>query len=155
VSEISGYDRWKLQAPGDGFYDEPPDERGDDDEAMNANTYPTPAHGWTCFHCGETFPPTAEGQVNAKRHFGFDIYATPGCIEKLTAPERNLLLRIRALEDQLARYQSEDSDTDRAMVAMQADHQVALRRAEEKGYARGLRDARTYSGNAGDQHGTG
>ncbi|MEE8059407.1 MAG: hypothetical protein V3T17_16460 [Pseudomonadales bacterium] len=34
-------------------------------------TYKFPAHGWTCFHCGETF--TAVGA--ARDHFGADPMA--------------------------------------------------------------------------------
>lgn len=108
--------------------------------SIEPQTYQTPEHGWTCFHCGETFPPTAEGQIDAKRHFGFDIYATPGCVEKVTAPERRLLLQVRALQEQLARYREEDSDADRSMARMQSEHAIALRRAEENGYASALRD---------------
>jgi hypothetical protein len=75
-----------------------------------SDTYPTPPHGWTCFHCGETFLPTLEGQIMAKRHFGFDVNATPGCIEKLTAPERSLLLRIRASQAENDRLRAEAED---------------------------------------------
>jgi len=44
------------------------------------------------------------------------------------------------METLLARYRAEDSDADRAMYRMQAEHTVALRREEEKGYLRGLVD---------------
>ena len=47
---------------------------------------------------------------------------------------------VREMECQLARYRAEDSDTDRAMYRMQAEHTVALREAEEMGYRRGLVD---------------
>ena len=47
------------------------------------DTYPTPAHGWTCFHCGEHFEPTFAGQQAARFHFGFTIDAEPGCQLKL------------------------------------------------------------------------
>lgn len=39
--------------------------------------YPAPAHGWTCFHCGETFR-TAKG---ARLHFGETPAAVPVCAE--------------------------------------------------------------------------
>lgn len=84
-----------------------------------------------------------EGQVNARRHFGFDIHATPGCIEKLTAPERSLL-RIRAYQEDDRRRLEEDTELHRQIARMQADHAVALRRAEEKGYASGLKDAHQH-----------
>lgn len=38
-------------------------------------TYPAPQHGWTCFHCGETF--TRYG--DAMLHFGRYPSATPAC----------------------------------------------------------------------------
>ena len=40
-----------------------------------ADTYPMPEHGWTCFHCGATFT-----NVNlARDHFGRYPVATPAC----------------------------------------------------------------------------
>ena len=98
--------------------------------------YRNPSHGWTCYHCGETF--TVPGL--ALDHFGSPL-SEAGCQIK-AGHERNLLHTLREMEDQLARYRAEDSDTDRAMHAMQAEHDRALRREEEIGYARGLRDAR-------------
>jgi hypothetical protein len=50
-------------------------------------------------------------------------------------------MALRRAEAELARYRAEDSDTDRAMHGMRADHARALIRAEELGYERGLRDA--------------
>ena len=99
-------------------------------------------HGWTCFFCGETF--TTPG--GARDHFGGEPIADPACQIKV-GEERGLVMALRRAEVELARYRAEDSDTDRAMYAMQADHQRALRRAEEDGYARGLVDARKeYAG---------
>lgn len=96
------------------------------------DTYPTPEHGWTCFHCGETFM----HQNAARLHFGASVYDEPKC--QISAH------RLRAMEEELRRYRAQDSDADRAMHAMVADHQVALRRAEEQGYARGLDAAKRY-----------
>jgi len=39
------------------------------------------------------------------------------------------------------RYREEDTDLHRELRRMESDHATALRREEEKGYARGLRDA--------------
>lgn len=44
------------------------------------------------------------------------------------------------LDAELARYRAEDSDKDRQMAAMACNHGEALRREEEKGYERGVRD---------------
>lgn len=104
---------------------------------MSDETYLPPPHGWTCFHCGDTF--TTVGA--ARDHFGGDPLALAACQIK-AGEERGLVMALRKAEALLARYQSEDSDYERHMHATRADHQVALRRAEEQGYARGLADAR-------------
>lgn len=109
---------------------------GNDVEAVASDTYPHPAHGWTCFHCGETFH--ASGLAEA--HFGHHVDGEPAC--RLNRKERGLAFQLREAEQQLERYRMEDSNTDRAMHAMRADHAVALIREEEKGYAKALADIR-------------
>lgn len=52
-------------------------------------TYPAPEHGWTCFHCGETF--TKYGL--AALHFGERPSATPACLLDL-----GVLMDLRAAE---------------------------------------------------------
>lgn len=99
--------------------------------------YMKPEHGWTCFHCGETF--TTPG--GARDHFGADPLCTPGCQIKV-GEERGLLMALRRAEAELARYRAEDSDKDRELQAMASDHRRALIREEEKGYERGLADGR-------------
>ncbi len=84
--------------------------------------------GWRCFHCGETFVDLEA----ARLHFGDDGMADTACQITVVA--------VREMECLLARYRAEDSDTDRAIYRMQAEHTVALRRAEEDGYRRGLID---------------
>ncbi len=81
---------------------------------------------WACFHCGEVFD--AEG---ARLHFGDSEMAEVAC----TIDEGQL----REMERELARYRAEDSDADRAVQSMRADHVVALRKEEEAGYAKGLK----------------
>lgn len=112
---------------------------------MPDDTYETPPHGWTCFHCGETFAPHLAGQRAARDHFGAIPDAEPACRIK-AGEERGLLQALRRAEAEVLRLLSvisnEDSETDRAMRRQQTEHASALRRAEEDGYARGLRDAR-------------
>jgi hypothetical protein len=60
-----------------------------------AETYPTPEHGWTCFHCGETFAGDLSGQHAAKLHFGDYIDAIPACRLQARAGTQSLLRRIR------------------------------------------------------------
>ncbi len=91
---------------------------------------------WRCFHCGETFT----DQALAAEHFGGDERGETLC--RLTAGEGGLAAIIRSQENELARYRAEDSDADRAMHGMIADHSRALIREEEKGYEKGLADGR-------------
>lgn len=111
---------------------------------MSADTYEAPPHGWTCFHCGDTFSPDFAGQRAARNHFGADPGAEAAC--RIKGREGGLLLALRVQQAEVQRLLSvinnEDSETDRAMQRMKSEHATALRRAEEDGYARGLRDAR-------------
>lgn len=101
------------------------------------DTYPMPEHGWTCFHCGETF--TTPG--SAREHFGPTPNAEPGCLIKVRlGGERGLLNALRKAEKRLAMHMDEDSELARVMYAMQSRHADALMAAEEAGYARGVRD---------------
>lgn len=89
---------------------------------------------WRCFHCGELFRSTRAARI----HFGGNISDDAGCV--LKGYEIGLLGIIREQQDQLERFRSEDSDLLRVIATMEADHRQALIRAEEEGYARGLRD---------------
>ncbi len=103
---------------------------------MSSDTYEKPAHGWTCFHCGDTF--TTVG--SARAHFGATPQAEPGCMERVRlGGERGLLMALREAEALIARHMEEDTDLHRSMHAMQGRHAEQLRTAEEAGYERGLR----------------
>jgi hypothetical protein len=111
------------------------------------DTYDIPQHGWTCFHCGETF--TTVG--GARTHFGGVPDVAPGCVTKVElGAERGLLTALRKAEDECRRawaaVHDETTDAHKAMHAMQSRHADALREAEEAGYARGLRDGRHEGG---------
>lgn len=57
-----------------------------------------PEHGWTCFHCGETFR-TVGG---ARDHFGAKPEATPGCFIRVQlGDERGLQMDLRKTEAKL------------------------------------------------------
>lgn len=84
---------------------------------------------WRCFHCDEIFADAAEAAL----HFGPRIYSDPACHADAE--------HLRELERQLDRYREEDTDLHREIHALHSKHQTALMRAEEDGYARGLRDA--------------
>lgn len=67
----------------------------DKQRAAETDTYQPPEHGWTCFHCGETFT----NAYRARDHFGADPSATPGCLLKVEhGEERGLLMAFRRLE---------------------------------------------------------
>ena len=86
---------------------------------------------WRCFYCDETF---TLAQENAARwHFGDRLHTVPAC--KFSVED------FRRMEAELERYRGEDTDLHRQLHSKSAEHQAALRLAEETGYARGLTDA--------------
>lgn len=66
--------------------------------ADDAPTYPTPEHGWTCFHCGENFKTWG----GARDHFGALPKAVAACKIK-AGEEKGLMMAMRRVEAQLAR----------------------------------------------------
>lgn len=67
------------------------------DELKPGDTYTSPAHGWTCFHCGETFG----NQGAAALHFGGTPEATAGCLLKVRrGEEAGLLYAVRVAEQE-------------------------------------------------------
>ena len=73
-----------------------------------SNTYKQPKHGWTCFHCGETFKKYGV----ARDHFGNSIDGLAGCQIK-AGEERGLLMALRkaeaTIEELLVKLQYEDT----------------------------------------------
>lgn len=110
---------------------------------VDQTTYERPPHGWTCFHCGETFTTVGSARV----HFGATPDAKPGCMVRVgLGGERGLLMALRkAEEDCRAAWdavQGESTEAHRALHAMLARHTDALEQAEISGYERGLKDGR-------------
>lgn len=91
---------------------------------------------WRCFHCEEVFTDRAEAAL----HFSDHLQGDPAC--KLNAMEGGLLKLVRDQEDELHRFRTEETASYREFYSLGADHAQALRREEEKGYARGVADAR-------------
>lgn len=56
--------------------------------------YSAPKHGWTCFHCGETF--TDKG--SAAEHFGPTPQWEPACVDGARNGDGELLKRARSAE---------------------------------------------------------
>lgn len=84
--------------------------------------------GWRCFHCDAVFTDFNMARV----HFGPSYLDRPVCQVDAKA--------MRDLEAELTKYRTEDTALHRQMHAMQAMHQEALRREEERGYSRGVVD---------------
>lgn len=95
---------------------------------------------WRCFHCDEVFT----DREAAADHFGVQI---DGCADdvacKLNAEQGLLVKMLREAHEELRKYHQEDNEAYRQFYVLGADHSTALRREEEKGYARGLHDARS------------
>lgn len=108
---------------------------------QEADTYAAPAHGWTCFHCGETF--TTPGA--ARNHFGFEPSADPACRIKLGA-ERGLVMALRkaeaAIEEMRRLLHNETCEAYRLYASQQTRHRAQIMATEEEGYERGLADGR-------------
>lgn len=74
---------------------------------MSEDTYTAPAHGWTCFHCGETF--TTPG--TARDHFGTLPDETAACVMKVElGGQRGLIMELRRLQDENRRLHQDISD---------------------------------------------
>jgi flagellar biosynthesis/type III secretory pathway protein FliH len=97
---------------------------------MSAKSKSKAPKAWACFHCDETFTNPAA----ARDHFGPTCMDTPAC--QIDAK------RLRDMENELERYRNEDTDLHRQISHLQSEQQTALRRAEEAGYAKGLKDGR-------------
>jgi hypothetical protein len=117
-----------------------------------AATFPMPAHGFTCFHCGETF--TTPG--SARDHFGFDPSADPACRIKIGA-ERGLVMALRRaerdLEDMRRAVADEATDSAKYYYAQSTRHHQQLMAVEEAGYEKGLADGRAEIEAAAEQRG--
>lgn len=83
---------------------------------MHEDTYIRPPHGWTCFHCGETF--TTYGA--AKDHFGARPSDTPACRIK-AGHERGLVMALRKSEAEVRELKQN--------VCNRCDQQLASRNA--------------------------
>jgi hypothetical protein len=84
---------------------------------------------YTCFHCKEEFITDEDAAL----HFGTSLAQVPACT--IDAAE------YRAMEERMRRYNEEDADIHREMHRMAGAHVTALKREEERGYAKGLEEA--------------
>jgi len=111
------------------------------EEGGDEGFYAKPEHGWTCFHCGETFATVGA----ARDHFGFEPSSDPACRIKVGA-ERGLIMALRKAEKELADYvhllHDENLEAYRLLASARSQHGDQLQTAEELGYERGLADGR-------------
>jgi hypothetical protein len=74
---------------------------------MTEATYTAPPHGWTCFHCGETFTTPR----TARDHFGTTPDEKPGCVLKVElGGQRGLIMELRRLQDENRKLHDDISD---------------------------------------------
>jgi hypothetical protein len=64
--------------------------------------YTKPEHGWTCFHCGQTF--TKFG--SARDHFGPTPASKPACLIK-AGDELGLVMELRKAEAKIIELQNQ------------------------------------------------
>ena len=81
---------------------------------------------WKCFQCGEVFT----DKDKAAEHFGHYQHQQPACTIDVA--------EYRRMEELHRQYLNEETEKDRAMYSMRAEHATALRRAEEEGYNKGI-----------------
>jgi hypothetical protein len=99
------------------------------------DTYPSPRHGWNCFHCGEHFSSSESGQAAAREHFGPTPGWSPLCIERKTLSDDSLLklsrkARLEAEEFLRQRHEAED-DAEAAHCRMSALHRFPAKSLDE------------------------
>lgn len=96
---------------------------------------------WRCFHCDEVFT----DRNAAADHFGVQIDGHADDVAcRINATDGLLVSMLREAETELRRYHQEDNAAFMEFYSLGAAHSVAVREAEEKGYARGLEDAKKH-----------
>lgn len=88
---------------------------------------------WRCFHCDAVYTNEFEAGI----HFGADQAGTCACV---MPHEQHLVEKIRDLERQLDSYRDDRDSIMLSITTLEGQQQDALRREEEKGYERGVRD---------------
>lgn len=91
---------------------------------------------WRCFHCDAVF----HDRESAANHFGNSELEKPVCC----IPELAALLRDQ--QQELAKLHSNEmSDSAKEFHSLGAKHHVEMRRAEEEGYEKGLKDGQAIA----------
>ena len=87
------------------------------------DTYPMPADGWVCFHCGERFTTPS----SARDHFGFYPEASPACTIPLEQFQAELR-EYRVLEAKFAHLKPQGE----AFYTQVSERRRALLRADRE-----------------------
>lgn len=90
-----------------------------------------PVKTWRCFHCDEVFT----DRDKAQEHFGRLEDSAPACSIDIA--------EYRRMEEVNRRHIEEDTELHRELCRKDTELNIAVRRAEEEGYAKALKDART------------
>lgn len=88
---------------------------------IEQDTYPRPRHGWTCFHCGEHFKGTDDGEAEARAHFGPTPDWSPLCIERRLQSDDALLMEARRSRDEAARLRLQVDEQAQVIASFVAD----------------------------------
>lgn len=89
---------------------------------------------WRCFYCDEVFT----SEQDAEEHFGAQRGSLAGC--QLKGHEHGLLRIVREQEEELAQHRSENTEFIRTMETLKSEQADEVRRAEELGYGRAVRE---------------
>jgi hypothetical protein len=102
---------------------------------VKEDTYPVHEHGWTCFHCGEHFPGTRQGERDARAHFSQVPSLPPECLDA-RSPMRKLARKNRLL-----------GKTNREIARQRDEYDARARAAESEVYDLRLRLKCSRTGN--------
>lgn len=94
---------------------------------------------WRCFFCDDVFT----SRAGAAAHFGGHQGSLAAC--QIKGHEHHLLDKIREQEAELAEYRGEDNAILRALQGLRFEADERVRRAEEIGYDRGVRDMKAMA----------
>jgi len=92
---------------------------------------------WRCFFCDEVF--TTRGL--AAEHFGTEIACDAPIVAcQIKDYEGHLVTYIRKLEAELGVWNSESHEIQKSILTLESTMTIEVKRAEEKGYAKGVAD---------------
>ncbi len=95
----------------------------------DADTYPMPKHGWTCFHCGENFKKPGA----AADHFGEKPGEKPACIMFDEVGTRGVVMTLRRAVSKVRRQEIKIENLEYCLNGSAQDYQriTGLRAAHE------------------------